>query len=65
MRSIDEFLPKWEGDRYQGASFFEIAGNNVRLIAICRFELGTIYIDQVLTHQDYDKGTWKKRYDKQ
>ena len=51
-------------DWYKGALIFDIGGNNVRLIAVCRFELGRLYIDKVLTHKEYDTGTWKKRYDK-
>jgi mRNA interferase HigB len=51
-------------DWYEGAIIFDIGGNNLRLIAICRFELGRLYIDKVLTHQEYDKGTWKKRYER-
>ncbi len=51
-------------DWYGGAIIFNIAGNNLRLIAICRFELGRLYIDKVLTHEEYDKGAWRKRYDK-
>lgn len=50
-------------DWYKGAIIFDIGGNNFRLIAICRFELGRLYIDTVLTHQDYDKQAWKARYD--
>src|SRR5579885_2286035 len=50
-------------DWYEGAIIFDIGGNNFRLIAICRFELGRLYIDKVLTHQEYDTGTWKKRYE--
>lgn len=51
-------------DWYKGAIIFDIGGNNFRLIAICRFELSRLYIDKVLTHEEYDKGAWKKRYDK-
>jgi mRNA interferase HigB len=51
-------------DWYEGALIFDIGGNNTRLIAICRFELGRLYIDKVLTHQEYDKGVWKRRYEK-
>jgi mRNA interferase HigB len=51
-------------DWYEGALIFDIRGNNIRLIAVCRFELGRLYIDKVLTHLEYDKGAWKKRYEK-
>lgn len=42
-------------DWYQGAVIFDIAGNNYRLISICRFELGRLYIDKILTHTEYEK----------
>src|SRR5438477_8588723 len=51
-------------DWYKGAIIFDIAGNNYRLIAICRFELGRVYIDKILTHREYEKGTWRQRYDR-
>lgn len=49
-------------DWYEGAIIFDIGGNNFRLIAVCRFELDRLYIDKVLTHEAYDKGAWKRRY---
>lgn len=51
-------------DWYEGAVIFDIAGNNFRLVTICRFELETVYIDKILTHEEYDKGKWKERYAK-
>lgn len=30
-----------------------------RLIAYIRFDKQILYIKSVLTHRDYDKGTWK------
>jgi mRNA interferase HigB len=50
-------------DWYEGAIIFDIGGNNYRLIAVCRFQLGRLYIDRVLTHEEYEKETWKKRYE--
>ncbi len=52
-------------DWFEGAIIFDIAGNNIRLIAVCRFDLGRLYIDKIMTHQEYDKGIWKERYKKQ
>ncbi len=51
-------------DWFEKAIIFDIAGNSIRLIAICRFDLGRLYIDKVMTHQEYDKGLWKRRYSK-
>ncbi|QQR59885.1 MAG: type II toxin-antitoxin system HigB family toxin [Candidatus Melainabacteria bacterium] len=47
-------------DWYQGSVIFDIGGNKFRLIAICRFEVGRVYIDKILTHEEYEKGDWKK-----
>jgi mRNA interferase HigB len=52
-------------DWFEGAIIFDIAGNNIRLIAMCKFELGRLYIDKIMTHDEYNKGAWKKRYKKQ
>jgi mRNA interferase HigB len=51
-------------DWFEGAIIFDIAGNNIRLIAVCRFDLGSLYIDKVMNHEEYDKGNWKERYKK-
>lgn len=51
-------------DWYAGAIIFDIAGNNIRLIAICRFDLNRLYIDKVMTHEEYNEGKWKARYEK-
>jgi mRNA interferase HigB len=52
-------------DWFEGAIIFDIAGNNIRIVAVCRFDLGRLYIDKVMTHEQYDKGAWKKRYEKE
>ena len=38
---------------------FDIGGNKFRLIAICRFELGSLYIQDVMTNEEYDRSKWK------
>jgi mRNA interferase HigB len=38
---------------------FNIGGNKYRLIAAIHFDRGRLYIRQVLTHAEYDKGKWK------
>lgn len=38
---------------------FNIKGNHYRLIVYIRYDLGIIWIKDLLTHADYDKGTWK------
>lgn len=38
---------------------FNIKGNDYRQIVYIRYDLGIIYIKDLLTHAAYDKGTWK------
>ena len=40
---------------------FNIGGNNFRLITAIHYRGGRIYIRELLTHADYDKGAWKDR----
>jgi mRNA interferase HigB len=39
---------------------FNISGNKYRLISAIHFNRGKVYIRDVLTHDEYDKGKWKK-----
>lgn len=39
---------------------FNISGNNVRLIAVVQYTKQVVIIDQVLTHDEYDTGNWRK-----
>jgi mRNA interferase HigB len=39
---------------------FNIAGNNVRLIAEIRYQSQSILIKHILTHTEYDKDRWKE-----
>jgi mRNA interferase HigB len=38
---------------------FDIGGNKFRLIAYVHYRRQIVYIKQVLTHTEYDKGDWK------
>jgi mRNA interferase HigB len=38
---------------------FNIKGNDYRLIVHINYETGIIYVKHLLTHAEYDKGTWK------
>ncbi len=38
---------------------FNIGGNKYRLIASVHFNRGKVYVRHVLTHQEYDRGSWK------
>jgi len=39
---------------------FNIAGNKYRLVASVHFNRGKVYVRHMLTHQDYDRGSWKR-----
>ncbi|MEB3310863.1 MAG: type II toxin-antitoxin system HigB family toxin [Snowella sp.] len=38
---------------------FNIGGNKYRLIASIHFNRQKVYIRNILTHSEYDRGTWK------
>jgi mRNA interferase HigB len=38
---------------------FNIGGNKYRLIADLHFNRSKVYVHQVLTHADYDRGDWR------
>ena len=39
---------------------FNIGGNKARLIAAIHYNTHRIYIRHVLTHKEYDRGSWRK-----
>jgi len=39
---------------------FNVGGNKMRLIAAVHYNRNIIYIRHVLTHKEYDRGTWKE-----
>ena len=47
-------------DQVGKLTVFNIGGNRVRLIAAIHYNRGLVYIRAVLTHQEYDRGTWKE-----
>ena len=47
-------------DAVEGYTVFNIKGNEYRLITRMNYRTGRIFIRQVLTHGEYDRGSWKK-----
>ena len=39
---------------------FNIGGNKYRLVASVHFNRGKVYVRQILTHEEYDRGRWKQ-----
>lgn len=39
---------------------FDIGGNKIRLIAVVHYRFRKVYIQYVLDHAEYDRGTWKE-----
>ena len=39
---------------------FNVGGNKIRLIVSVHFNRSRVYIRHVLTHREYDRGSWKK-----
>ena len=43
-----------------GYTVFNIKGNHFRLVCEINYRTGRLYIRNVLTHAEYDKGAWKQ-----
>ncbi len=39
---------------------FNVGGNKYRIVAVAHFNRGKLFIRHVLTHKQYDRGTWRK-----
>jgi len=46
-------------DQVENKTVFNVGGNKYRLIAAIHYNSARVYIRAILTHRDYDKGTWK------
>ena len=40
---------------------FNIGGNRYRLVADMRYDLGRVYVREILTHASYDRRVWEGR----
>ena len=48
-------------DKVDNLTVFNIEGNKIRLIAAIHYNTHCIYIRDVLTHKQYDRGSWRKK----
>ena len=59
--SFDELRATFPtADKVGDLIVFNIGGNKYRLITSIHFSRGKVYIRHVLTHQEYDRGTWNQ-----
>lgn len=61
FRSFTELRATFpSADKFGNWIVFNIGGNKYRLIASIHFNRGKLYIRHVLTHQEYDRGSWRQ-----
>jgi mRNA interferase HigB len=59
--SIVELKTNFPGADYvDGVTVFNIGGNKYRLITILGYLTSIVQVEAVLTHEQYDRGGWKK-----
>jgi mRNA interferase HigB len=51
-----------KADSVGRVTVFKVKGNSYRLLSAIHYNTQTAYILEVLTHGDYDKGSWKEKY---
>lgn len=47
-------------DQVSNLTVFNIGGNKARLSAAIHYNTHRIYIRHILTHKEYDRGSWRK-----
>ena len=47
-------------DKVGKFTIFNVGGNKVRIITAIHYNRCRIYVRAVLTHEEYDKGSWKE-----
>ena len=46
-------------DQVGQCTVFDIGGNKFRLVVVIHFNRGKIFVRHVMTHEQYNKDTWK------
>jgi mRNA interferase HigB len=60
--SFDDLRQAFPGaDQVGKLTVFNIGGNKARLIAAIHYNTQKIYIRHVLTHKEYDRGSWRTK----
>jgi len=49
-------------DYVDGLTVFDVGGNKYRLIASIHYSRRKVYVREILTHEAYDRGRWKRRW---
>lgn len=71
VRIVEGVEPPWrnfaearrtrkDADRVGDCTVFNIAHNEARLISLVSYEMGTVTVLFILSHNEYDKGGWKR-----
>ena len=61
FNSLIELRKTFPGaDNVDNLTVFNIGGNKVRLITAIHYHSRRVYIRHVLTHKEYDRGSWRK-----
>lgn len=61
FRNLEELRAAFPtADQVGDLIVFNIGGGKYRLITSIHFNRGKVYIRNVLTHREYDRGAWKR-----
>ena len=61
FNSFAEFRQTFpSADIVDNLTVFNIGGNKARLIAAIHYNTHRVYIRYILTHKEYDRGSWRK-----
>jgi len=47
-------------DKVGNLTVFNVGGNKVRLIVAIHYNRHKVYIRHILTHEEYDRGSWRE-----